>query len=438
MNILLIGSGAREHAIARAFKRSPQNPNLFCFGANVNPGIKDISTGYTTGKITDLEAILNFALTNKIELVFVGPEAPLAAGVADKLWENNIPCVGQKQILCQVETSKGFTRDLIIEYNIPGSIKYKRFNSLEGVEDFLIELEELYVVKADGLANGKGVKVAGDHLHSHLEALTYCQELITEKSNFVIEEKLIGQEFSLMSFCDGTNLAHMPAVQDHKRAFANDEGPNTGGMGTYSDANHLLPFLTAEDIIQAQTINQATINALKNKFGEDYVGVLYGGFMITKNGVKLIEYNARFGDPEAMNVLAILDSDFIELCQAIVNGTLTQEHAKFKNLATVCKYAAPIGYPDNPVKNQKIDISNIQNKEQLYFASVDEREDGLYEIGSRTVAVVGIAQTIYEAEKIAEAEINKIKGPLFHRKDIGTKELIEKRVKMMKRIRNDR
>lgn len=435
MRVLLIGSGAREHAIAKAFKKSPQPVELFCFASSNNPGIKELTTEYKIDSMTDVDNILAFALEHKIDSVFIGPEAPLAAGVADLLWQNNIPCIGPKQRLAQLETSKGFTRNLTTKYNIPGSPKYKNFSSLDGVNNFLLELGDLYVIKADGLMGGKGVKVAGDHLHSHEEAVEYCQELLDVDSNFVIEEKLIGQEFSLMSFCDGTHLAHMPAVQDHKRAFINDEGPNTGGMGTYSDADHKLPFLTDNDIKQAQDINQKTCDALRAKFDEKYIGILYGGFMATKDGVKLIEYNARLGDPEAMNVLVILESDFVSLCEAMIKGELTQNHAKFSSQATVCKYAVPNGYPDNPIKNERIDISEVTNKDQLYFASIDAREDGLYEIGSRAVAVVGVANTIYEAEQIAEAEINKIKGPLFHRKDIGTKELIEKRVQMMEELR---
>ena len=435
MNILLIGSGAREHAIARAFKRSPQNTDLFCFASSNNPGIQELCTGYEVGKITDPQAVLDFAKENNIELAFIGPEGPLSAGVADILMGNNIPTVGPKQKLAQLETSKSFTRDLCDEYEIPGSAKYKYFTDIVGAENFLESLGENYVIKADGLMGGKGVKVAGDHLHSYDEAISYCQELLDAGSNFVIEEKFIGQEFSLMSFCDGEHLAHMPAVQDHKRAFVDDKGPNTGGMGSYSEANHSLPFLTDDDIKTAQEINQKMCDAMHDKFSEGYKGILYGGFMVTKDGVKLIEYNARLGDPEAENVLAIFESDFLAMCQALVEGSLTQEHARFANKATVCKYAVPNGYPDSPVKNEKIDISKVENQDQLYLASVDQREDDLYEIGSRTVAVVGVADTISEAQEIAESEINKIKGPLFHREDIGTAKLIQKRVDIMNDLR---
>ena len=435
MNILLVGSGAREHAIAQALKRSTHNPNLFCFGTNHNPGIIGLSSGYTTGKIIDAENIVAWATKNKIDWAFIGPEAPLEVGVVDALQKVNIPSIGPNQRLAQLETSKSFTRNLLAEYDIPGGPKYKYFASIDGVKDFINELNGNYVVKVDGLMGGKGVKVSGEHLNGAEEGLVWCQEILKGGNTFLIEEKFVGQEFSLFSFCDGKNLAHSPVVQDHKRAFVKDTGPNTGGMGSYSDSNHSLPFLTDSDIEEARAITEATAKALRDKFSEDYKGVLYGGFIATKDGVKLIEYNARLGDPEAMNILALLESDMVELCQAIIEGNLTQDHTKYAHRASVCKYAVPEGYPENAVKNEKIDVSEVENKESLYYAAVDQREDGLYETGSRTVAVVGIAGTISEAEKITEAEINKVKGPLFHREDIGTEELIKKRVDMMNDLR---
>lgn len=435
MNILIIGSGAREHAIAQTLSKSKHKSYLFCFASSNNPGIKKLSKGYLVGKLTDKESIIKFSKENNIDWCFVGPEAPLEAGIVDSLKEIGINSVGPTKKLAQLESSKSFTRDLLTEYNIPACPKFKYFTDMTGVKEFIEYLREGYVVKADGLMGGKGVKVSGDHLNGIEEGVKWCEELIAENKTFLIEEKLIGQEFSLMSFCDGEHLAHMPAVQDHKRAFAGDIGPNTGGMGTYSDSNHSLPFLKDCDIEDAKEINIATAKAIKNKFGENYKGILYGGFMATATGVKLIEYNARLGDPETMNVLPILESDFVELCQSIIDGTLTQEKAQFANQATVCKYAVPNGYPDEPVKNELIDISQVSDTEHLYLASVDQKEDGLYETGSRTVAFVGIAPTISEAEQIAETEIKKISGPLFHREDIGTAELINHRIQMMKNLR---
>lgn len=436
MKILLIGSGAREHAIARAVARSPQNPAIICFASNNNPGIQEHSSVFTVGKINDPTVIAQFASQHGTDLAIIGPEAPLEAGVADALWEAGIPCVGPKKTLAQIETSKGFTRDLLTKYDIPACPVYKRFKSMDGVKEFLTELGENYVVKYDGLMGGKGVKVAGDHLHSHADAVAYAQELTDRGGEFVIEEMLVGEEFSLMSFCDGEHLAHMPPVQDHKRAYEGDVGPNTGGMGSYSDADHRLPFLTDEDIEQARSFNEATAAALREEFGEGYKGVLYGGFIATAEGVKLIEYNARLGDPEAMNVLPLLKSDFVEVCIGMVNGNLDSKDITFVHQATVCKYAVPQGYPDSPVKGEPIDVSGVSHLDGLFFASVDVHNGQLVEAGSRTVAVVGIAESISDAEAIAEEEVSTVTGPLFHRTDIGTEELVQKRVEHMLEIRS--
>ncbi|MBC8323668.1 MAG: phosphoribosylamine--glycine ligase [Candidatus Marinimicrobia bacterium] len=434
-NILVIGSGAREHAIVRALDRSSQEKEIYCLASNMNPGIAELCDEILIGNFNDPEFVVSYAKEVGATLAIIGPENPLANGVADALLNTNVKVVGPKKDLAQLETSKAFTRDLLNEYKIPGGPKYQNFNSMNGVADFLNILGENYVVKYDGLAGGKGVKVSGDHLHSHDEALAYCQELVNNDGEFVIEEKFIGEEFSLMSFCDGETLKHMPAVQDHKRAYEGDSGPNTGGMGTYSDANHSLPFLTDDDIAQAHDINLQTAKAVKDKFGVGYKGILYGGFMATANGVKLIEYNARFGDPEAMNVLSLLESDFIDICNGISNGALDKIDVRFSNKATVCKYAVPEGYPDNPVKDKPIDVSKIENPDGLFYASVDFKGTSLVEAGSRTVAVVGIADSISDAEKIAEKDVSSITGPLFHRKDIGTDKVIQKRINHMREIK---
>ena len=433
--ILIVGSGAREHAICRKINESNLPKEIFCIASNMNPGIAELCSEIVVENINDPGLIVEYAKQKDVSLVIVGPENPLYAGIADALWDAKIKVVGPKKNLAQIETSKAFTRELLSEYKIPGGPKYQTFNSMNGVSNFLNELGDAFVVKYDGLAGGKGVKVAGDHLHSHQEAILYCQEILDKNGEFVIEEQFFGEEFSLMSFCDGRSLKHMPAIQDHKRAYENDTGPNTGGMGTYSDADHSLPFLTKKDIEEACSINKQTVSALQNKFGEGYKGILYGGFMATENGVKLIEYNARFGDPEAMNVLSILESDLIEIFNAITGGTLEEINVRFQNKATVCKYGVPEGYPDTPVKGKKIDVSAVKDPDRLFYASVDLVDNELIQAGSRAVAFVGVADSITEAEAIAEREISSIKGPLFHRTDIGTDAVIQKRVKHMQRLR---
>ncbi|MCF7797078.1 MAG: phosphoribosylamine--glycine ligase [Lentisphaeria bacterium] len=433
--VLIIGSGAREHAIARALQRSLQVPELVGLGTNLNPGLMQLCGVFEVGNITDAEAVLAFAGKHKVTLAIIGPEAPLEAGVADALWQAGIPTVGPRQQLAQIETSKAFAREMLTKYAIPACPGYRVFQTMDGVADYLTELGNHYVVKADGLTGGKGVRVAGEHLHSHEEALAYAVALLDEAGQCVIEEKLVGEEFSLMSFCDGKTLRHMPPVQDHKRAYEGDTGPNTGGMGSYTDAGGCLPFLTESDIQKAQQINEQSAAALAAEFGQPYQGILYGGFMATREGVKLIEYNARFGDPEAMNVLALLETDFLAVCQAIVQQNLMDLEVTFAPLATVCKYAVPQGYPEKPVKGEPVDVSAVKQPEQVYFASVEAKGDILREAGSRTIAVVGIAPDLSSAEKQAEELVSDIEGPLFHRRDIGTRELVQKRIDHMREIR---
>ena len=401
----------------------------------MNPGIAELCDEIIIDDINNPQNAGRYAKEINATLAIIGPENPLANGVSDILWDLGIPTIGPKKNLAQIEVSKSFTRNLQKTYQIPGAPIYKYFKSMEGASEFLKKLGENYVVKYDGLAGGKGVKVSGDHLKNHHDAIEYCDNLIQKDSTFLIEEKFIGEEFSLMSFCDGTNIKHMPAVQDHKRAYDGDLGPNTGGMGSYSDQNHSLPFLKDSDIIEAQNINRETLKALKEHFKEDYKGILYGGFMATANGIKLIEYNARFGDPEAMNVLSILKTDLVEICEHIINGSLDKINIQFENKATVCKYAVPEGYPDNPIKNESIDVSKVKNSDLLYYASVDIKDGMLVESGSRTIATVGISNSIFSAEKIAEESISCVEGPLFHRTDIGTPLLIEKRKNNMDSLR---
>jgi phosphoribosylamine--glycine ligase len=254
----------------------------------------------------------------------------------------------------------------------------------------------------------------------------------------VIEEKLEGQEFSAMFFTDGNVVRSMPIVQDNKRAFVDDKGPNTGGMGTVSDANHSLPFLQESDLEEASKITEKVMHALKEECGENFHGIMYGGFIATARGVRLIEYNARFGDPDAMNVLPILESDFVEICEGIINENLAEKEIIFARKATVCKYVVPEGYPDNPVKNEEIfvDYEKIPKGVEINFASVSEESGKLILKGSRAISMTGIADTIQEAEKLAEEAVKAVLGPVFHRQDIGTQKLLGKRIKHMESLRN--
>lgn len=438
MNILLVGSGSREHAIAEAVKKSSIENKLYCVSGAVNPGIDKIAQGYKVANICDCDAVLEYAKAQDINIAIIGPEAPLEAGLADTLKSQGIGVVGPTKKLAQLETSKGFTRDLIRDYEVGANPFFKKFSSMDGVEDTLKKYAKQFVIKADGLCGGKGVLVWGDHLHSMSEAIKHCQSLVDAGQEFVIEEKLVGQEFSLISFTDGKNFIHMPAVQDHKRAHEGDKGPNTGGMGTYSDANHSLPFLSDKDIQRAKEINEKVVYALEEKFGEPYQGILYGGFMATKDDTKVIEYNARFGDPEAMNLLTLLETDFVEIVEAITKGTLDKVSSSFKKQASVCKYLVPLGYSNQSVKNFEIDISQCPDNVELFFGAVDYKDGKLIGTGSRAIAVLGLGDTIAEAEQKAENAVKNIYGKLYHRPDIGTKKLINERINHMNLLRGDK
>lgn len=436
MNILIVGSGAREHALAQAFARSANPPFLYCFGTHVNPGIHPFTSAYAVGSLTDCQKIVHQALAWGIDLAIIGPEAPLAAGLVDCLRHEKIKTLGPNQSQARLETSKGFTRQLMKAHQIPGSPAYRYFPHLGGVEAFLEELgPENYVIKADGLMGGKGVKVAGDHLFSLKEARAFCQSLYEQQSAFVIEQKIVGQEFSLLFFVDGHTLIPMPLVQDHKRAYVDDTGPNTGGMGSYSDVNHGLPFIQAQDITRAIERTRTILEALRGEDDEPYQGILYGSFMAAADDVYLIEYNVRFGDPEAINLLPLLASDFTELCIALVNGELQASQVHFKSLASVCKYLVPLGYPDQSFGPIQLDLSAIENPECLYYGSVHKKDHLLWTLGSRTLAVLGMGTCLKTAEKNAQAEIQRIPGDFFHRPDIGTEALIEKRIQCMQKLR---
>jgi phosphoribosylamine--glycine ligase len=434
--VLIVGSGAREHAIAVALARSAQQSRLLCFSNALNPGIASLCLEYGIGTITDPAAVTSFACEHKATLAVIGPEAPLAAGVADALLAAGVPVVGPIQSLARIESSKGFARDLLAKYKIPGNPFFQRFTSMDGLEEVLNRYANRYVIKDDGLAGGKGVKVCGDHLLSMDDSLTFARELVEHGHPFVVEEKVEGEEFSLMSFCDGGTLKHMPAVQDHKRAYNGDKGPNTGGMGTYTDADHKLPFLTDKNIAEAQEINQRVAAALAEECGAPYQGILYGGFMATRDGVKLIEYNARFGDPESLNLLTLLQTDLVEICRAIVSRTLAEVDVRFSAEASVCKYVVPEGYPDTPRKGDEVQLpEELPANATIFLSAVDVQQGKLVATGSRAVAVVGIGETLSDAEAVCEQVVRQIPGPFFHRTDIGTDSVIAGRVDHMKRLR---
>ena len=436
VNVLIVGHGAREHVIGETLVK--YGANLFAFMSFKNAGLEDLSQGrIKTHSETDFKEITNFCKTNKIDFVVIGPEAPLVVGIVDALEKNEISCVGPRIEAAQLEGSKAFMRGLLEKYNVASNVQSKQFKTMEGINEYLDKVgEENIVVKPDGLTGGKGVKVYGDHLFSRKDILSYCEELVNSKSSFLLEEKCNGEEFTLQTFCDGKKVVGTPIVQDHKRAYENDEGPNTGGMGSYSLEDHLMPFITKDDVDDALKDMESVIAAVKQETGVPYKGFLYGQFMKTKNGNKLIEFNSRFGDPEAMNVLPLLKTNFVDICYGIMDGNI-QAQVQFEHKATVCKYLAPKGYPTSPLKDEPIIINHKKLQElgvKYYYASVYRKNNETFTTSSRAMGILGLANNLNEAEKVAEAGVHCIEGKLFHRKDVGTASLLQKRIEHMNSI----
>lgn len=433
MKILLIGNGAREHVLAEALQGN--DIQLYSYMKAKNPGILSFSKGCEIGSYKDLDKIGNFAKRIRPDFAFIGPEEPLSHGVVDLLNSRGINAIGPSKNLARLETSKSFARNILKKYKISGNPNFGIFDksNIGDANKFIDELKEC-VIKPDGLTGGKGVKVQGDHFQTKKEALDYCNEVLKTHPSVIIEEKLEGEEFSLQCLTDGKTVVATPPVQDHKRAFVDDKGPNTGGMGSYSCENHLLPFLAKKNVEDGLIMTQKVAEALHKETREFYKGVMYAGLIATRDGVKLIEYNARFGDPEAMNVLPLMETNFVDVCNAIINQELDKIKIKLRKKATVCKYLVPKGYPKKPALNEKIELGKIPNGARIYYAAVEQKDDGVYTTSSRAIGCLGVADELDKAEKIAEEAAKSVKGKLFHREDIGTRSLIEKRIRHMKEI----
>lgn len=439
MRVLAVGGGAREHAMVHALARS--GADVFVCMKNSNPGIARLAKGLALVDETDVPEVVGRARGWGVDLAVVGPEAPLEAGLADGLEAAGIPTASPKKAAARIETSKSFMRKLMNKYAVGGAVRFVEAGTIEDVRSALDQLGTEVVVKPVGLTGGKGVKVFGEHMMTREDIFAYADEIISKRiggeTKMVVEEKLVGEEFTVQAFCDGARVVPMPAVQDHKRAYEGDMGPNTGGMGSYSQADGLLPFLGRADYDEAVSIMSETLAALR-KEGSEYRGTLYGQFMLTKHGPKVIEFNARFGDPEAMNVLSLLRSDFAAVCDCMARGDLSGRAVEFDRRASVCKYVVPQGYGSKPLSGEEIKVDEAAIAAAgaiLYYANVNEKDGRVYTTTSRAVGVVGVADGLDEAERMAEAGVGHVSGKVFVRHDIGKRAMLDAKVARMNRIR---
>ncbi|SFG79633.1 phosphoribosylamine--glycine ligase [Halopelagius inordinatus] len=425
---LLVGGGGREHAIARALAAG-SDCELYACASNRNPGIAELAAGFEQLSETAAADIVAYAEEVGADVAVVGPESALQAGVADALDDAGVYTFGPQAEEAKIETDKAFQRRFMEEKEIPGCPDFAVFEDIDAACDYIDDYDGDLAVKPAGLTGGKGVKVTGDQV-TKAEAKEYLRD--SEYEEVVLEERLVGEEFTVQAFVANGEVHPTPAVQDHKRAYEGDEGPNTGGMGSYTDAAPELPFMTGDDYAAAVEVLEATIDALP-----DYKGVLYGQFMLTAEGVKVIEFNARFGDPEAMNTLPVLETSFLDVVTAARDGDSIPQ-LEFAGKATVCKYAVPDGYPTDPDSGAKVtvDEENVGDA-LLFYASVDAREDGIYTTTSRSFAVVGVADTIDAAEKQAESGLAAAGEGVRIRHDIGKPELVQKRIDHVAELRGE-
>ncbi|KQM30575.1 phosphoribosylamine--glycine ligase [Sphingomonas sp. Leaf10] len=415
MNVLLIGSGGREHALAWKLARSPLLGTLYA--APGNPGIAQVST-LVPIDVADHVAVVRFCVERAVKLVVVGPEAPLVAGLADDLRTAGIATFGPSAAAAQLEGSKGYTKDLCREADIP-TAGYVRVTDLDTAISALSPFSLPVVIKADGLAAGKGVTIAMDRTEAE-DALA----AIFEKpgGEAVIEEFLAGEEASLFVLTDGVSLMPFGSAQDHKRVGDGDTGPNTGGMGAYSPA----PVLTAAlEKLAIDTIVRPTVEAMAAR-GTPYSGVLYAGLMLTTRGPKLIEYNARFGDPECQVLMARLDSDLLPLLLAVAEGRLAEaETPVFSNDSALTVVMAASGYPGTPETGKP--IGGIDAAEAtgttVFHAGTRMGDAGVVTAGGRVLAVTARGATVTTAQAAAYRGVDALDFPGFCRRDIGWREV---------------
>jgi len=419
MKILMIGSGGREHALIKKLLESPKVEKIYC--APGNGGIACDAENVNISAM-DIEGVVNFSKENKIDLVFVAPDDPLAAGMVDALEAEGIRAFGPKKAAAEIEASKVFSKNLMKKYGIP-TADYQVFDNSKDALDYVVNNNMApVVVKADGLALGKGVLIcqtvedAKAAIHSIMDDKKFGES----GSRVVIEEFLTGPEVSVLSFTDGKCVKPMVSSKDHKRALDGDKGLNTGGMGTISPN----PYYTDEMAeICRKTIFEPTIEAM-NKEGRTFKGCLYFGLMLTPKGPKVIEYNARFGDPETQVVLPRLETDLVDICEAVIDGTLGDLDIKWKKGAAACVVMASGGYPESYKKG--IEMSGLDEKGGVegaivYHAGTKLENGKFYTNGGRVLGVTAVDDTLESALKKAYEAVEKISFEGAHyRKDIGT------------------
>ena len=419
MNILVVGNGGREHALVWKLRQSPRVKKLFV--APGNPGTAELGTNVPI-KADDVDALLKFAVEQKIELTVVGPEVPLTLGIVDSFKAKGLRVWGPSKAASQLEGSKVAMKEFLRRHNIP-TAQFKIFNKAAEAIAYVIENDGPVVVKCDGLAAGKGVTVAKDAAEAKaaIERIMIAHEFgAAAGKNIVIEETLRGEEISVFAFCDGRNAVLLDYVQDHKQVNDGDEGPNTGGMGTFSPVPDLMKTRDEDEMVRR--ILYPTMSGLL-KEGRPYVGVLYMGLMITDSGPKVIEYNVRFGDPECQTLMLRLKSDLVAVMEACIDGTLDQVELEWDERVAVCVTMASGGYPGKYPSNVPItglDAPAVSNAFVFHAGTANDKAGNLVSAGGRVLSVCALGKDLDAARADAYAACDAIQFAGKHyRRDIG-------------------
>lgn len=417
MNILVIGSGGREHAIVWKVSQSPKLTKLYALPGN--PGMAELAENVNGISVDDHAAVVSFCKDKQIDLVIVGPEAPLAAGLVDSLSVEGIRCFGPSQAAAQIEASKSFAKDFMARHNIP-TAKYATFSNYDEAVRFLESVDYPIVIKASGLAAGKGVILpeTDEETKSTLEDVLVKKVFGEAGAEVVIEERMSGQEVSLMAFTDGTSVVPMLPAQDHKRLLDGDKGLNTGGMGAYAPT----PIFTSEMMNEAvEHVLKPAVHGMRSK-GNPFVGVLYAGLMLTPNGIRTLEFNCRFGDPETQVVLPLLETDLIEIAAACADGKLANINIQWKNGAAVCVVLASKGYPEKVESGKVVTMEKLPDDMVCFHAGTKMENENLITSGGRVFGLTAWADNIKTAIHNVYANIGKISFEgVQYRKDIAGK-----------------
>lgn len=440
--ILLIGRWGKTHAFAKAIvEQSSQKAELYCYMDKPNAGIINLTSDYKLGNLKDNKKIIKYALEKKADFVIAIPHMTLSNSLVDDMIACGIRCIGPTEECSRLETEKSYLRQLLKELNLDVSPKYKHFSSKEDAIDYINSIDNDFAIKPVGVTEGDGVKVTGIQLQSKEEALEYIHEIFSKNiggiSEILIEEKLVGREFTIQAFVDGNTAWGMPATRDYKLLYENEKGLNTPGMGSISFPDHHLPFLSLEEYNEALEIMTKVVNHLTGEYNEIYIGFLSGQFIKTKTGIKVIEFNVRPGDSEILNIIPILKTDFIEICEAMIDNKLDKMNIEYENKATVCKYVVPDGFPHpNQDMKMEIDEDSIKKAGGELFYSCFSVAKNIYKPSPRGVAITAKGDTLEEAYNLCESLIkeNIIGQNIWHREDIGSKNLLKKYVKKMIKV----